>query len=184
MSSRSGQSKDKFRVMGHNDPISNAQTVIGPIHRRVHAGELYSHSLFGAAIGPFGQLQLRIANASSLTYHLQVRAAMGGISGGRLQIFEDSDLTAGTAVVGINHNRTTAASPPDIKFDSTHTVTAVGTLLFDTVIPAVSSYETEEWLMDPTGLTFTDALIILTNADLAATLAGSITANFYQDSSS
>lgn len=126
------------------DPRSDGLVELDTVHERIHAGHLFTASFYAAGV-------LNAANADMLVRpveetHLRFDATSAGDA--ELLLYENPTISAnGTALTLANRNRasknvatTTAYSGP--------TVSAVGTKLFDTLVPAwTHSQIFEEWVL-------------------------------------
>lgn len=180
MSSRSGQNKDATNVLAFNDSIANAQTFIDPIHRRIHLGQYWTYSYVELVVAFLGAQSVRIDNPDQITYHMSVRAGHGGLAEGRLQIYENAvfDLAL-EPVPPVNHNRS-SLSTTALAFDKNSNFVS-GTLLFDTVVPAIEEFETKEWIMDPVQAGGPGVAVVFTSLDASGNRAQSINIDFYED---
>lgn len=181
MSSRSGQGKDKNRTLVHNDSIENAVSVIDEMHRRVHRGELFTWSSGAISIPASSTLVVGIFPTDLEDYHMRVRGALGGLSDGRLEIYEDANVVPdGATSLANNHNRAAQATNPTPLIEFGTATFFSGTQLFDTIIPPTVAFRTKEWIMSPASADGIDAAVILTNFNTSA-VNGSINITFYQD---
>lgn len=183
MSSRSGQTKDEFNVLAHNDNIANALQVIRPVHRRIHRAEYLSFSsplyfLFTSS----SQGVLLDDEGSGTVFHMKFRTAVTGHQGAeyRVRMYEDvtTDSELDTASPR-NHNRRTGATIGDVFFDARQSTLLAGTLLLDTLVPSGEMFESKEWIISNDSDNFA-GLILITNLSAITSFFATIGIDFYQ----
>lgn len=113
---------------------ANALVVIDTVHDRIHRGQMFSASFVNAALGSAGTLEVLLVVTGDA--HLRLKGSSGG--DGRLQIYEGTTVSANGAALSLpNRNRGSALSTTLAAY-SGPTITADGTLLYDTIIPGGS----------------------------------------------
>ncbi len=108
--------------------------VIDQAHVKTHEGEMYvTGNIFSLASGANGD----IIFTTGATKFIHIAAKFSSNAQGRFFMYEGPTFSGGTAIVPINTNRisTNTAQPTLVH---TPTVTAVGTLLHDDVVPGGS----------------------------------------------
>lgn len=163
------------------DPVSDGMFIIEEFHARIHEGTAFSASLVDTALGGSANLDMLIRVVSGAA-HLQ----LGGSAGAAWHFFlyEAPTTSAdGSAIAVRNRNRFSVNVATTLAF-SGPTVTGVGTLLAEAVLPGGVKGQTtgsagrgfDEWIFSPA-----DYLVRLTNLSGGGTPA-SININFYEPS--
>jgi hypothetical protein len=143
------------------------------IHERIHQGLYFSHDEAEPALGSSGALDLLIITDAAAGVHMKLGGSVGDTS--RLQLFEGTTVSAnGTARTPFNRNRISTVTPLTSVFFAP-TITGVGTLLEDKVIPAnlhISENAADlEWVLPPGGSLYLARLTNLAGSASAATLS-------------
>ena len=183
MSSRSGQTKDEFNVLAHNDNIAKALQIMDPIHRRIHRAEYLTFSSPLYSLLASGSQGVLIDDQSSgIPFHMRFRTNVTGLLGAeyRVRLYEDVAIDPEAETTSpVNHNRRSGAMTGDIVFDGAQPGIVSGTLLFDTLVPPSESFESKEWIMSNDSDDFA-GLILITNLSATASFFATISVDFYQ----
>jgi len=156
--------------MGNTFPgFENVVTSIGAMHARIHQGLLYSSTIARPALAGAGVLDILVVTGS-VPPHLRHQLAAGAT--GTVLLYEDTTVSAnGVAELVQNKNRLSGRVNETTVF-SGPTVTGVGTLLGNGVVPGGKTGQAsggiregfEEWILKPASL----YLIRFTNNDAQA----------------
>lgn len=138
------------------DRYAHAATMIAETHRMVHDGMFFHFDRRVAGIVNGASSDILLAVPAGVFPHLNTTLITTDTGGVDVKFYEGTTTSAdGTAVSTFNRNRNSTNTPSTV-ITHTPTVTGVGTLIHDALIPApakdaglISAAVNEEWVLKP-----------------------------------
>jgi len=151
MSSRSGQGKDENGVLLHYDAASNSLPGVDALHRRVHKGQLYTHTSTNLFVPALASFNLFIFPGTA-NAHVRVRVSCSNLGARRLIIYEDNKFSGEEPLDQTHHNynRSVIVADPSAaapQFTTTVTASGAGVIIYQENIPPLSDMRTQEFIL-------------------------------------
>lgn len=144
---------DENRDQANVDGFSKALVSIDTVHSRIHAGQVYQLDVLDLALADDAAIDVLIIVGADEGGHVRFAANAGGDA--QIQLYEDTTVSANGAVQTPQNRNRRSLNTPDLTLYLGPTVTGVGTVLSNRLIPAgkggnsaggdISSFE--EWIL-------------------------------------